>query len=318
MSSYAIAGGAGFLGAAVAAHLGRAGHQVRVLDTFSVPASRQRAEALSELSSVSVTEGDVREADACRWLCAGAEFVLHCAAPPEGAGDAVCAEVILGGALTLQAAAQEEGSLRRFLLASSSAVYGDSPSLNRHEASAPEPVTSAACALLAAEQFCRAAYRRSGLQTVCLRFFELYGPGMDWQQSQTPLAALLRGAVTGETATVRGDEARDYLYIDDAVEACLRAAQAQRGVGGKVFNIGSGRAFSSQHLRETVERVAGHPVTVQRVPSSPGEARPGRADTAAAAGLLQFTANTTLDDGLARILHKVQSNSVREKEYSFA
>ena len=306
------------MGAAVAAHLGRAGHHVRVLDNFSAPLSRKRAETLESLPTVSVAAGDVRDAEACRQVCAGAEFVLHCAAPPEGAGDAACAEIILGGALTLQTAALEAGGVRRFLLASSSAVYGDGPALNRHEASLPEPVTPAACALLAAEHFCRATYRRTALQTVCLRFFELYGPDMDWEQAQSPLAALLRAAVSGDAVTVYGDEARDYLYIDDAVEACLRAASAPRGVAGKVFNIGSGRAFSPQHLREILERVAGHSLTVQRAPSLPGEARPGRADTAASAGLLQFTAKIAADEGLARLLHKVQSNSVREKEYCFA
>ncbi len=311
MSIYLIAGGAGFLGAALAARLGHAGHLVRVLDDLSAPAARGRADELAALPTVAVTKGDVRDAALCRRLCAGAEFVLHFAAPSEGAGDDACVDVILGGTRTLLAVARDAGNIRRVIVASSSAVYGDAPSPIRHEASLPDPDTPRACALLSAEHFCRAAFRRDGTQAVCLRFFDVYGPGMDLHgPDASPLAPLLRAAAEGEAAVIAGDggHPRDYLSVEDAVEATLRAAAALRGVGGKVFNVGTGRALTDQQVRETLERLTGRRLAVRSGPPRSAGARPGRADTAAAAGLLQFTAAVTPDDGLARTLQWVDSN----------
>jgi UDP-glucose 4-epimerase len=235
--------------------------------------------------------------------------VFHFAAPVVGADDDLCVDVILGGALALIASARAAGGVRRLVVASSSAVYGDSPSLIRHEASLADPDTPRACALLSAEHFCRAAFRRDGLQTVCLRFFEVYGPGMELHsRASSRLAPFLRAAVTGEVAEVAdAGQARDWLHVDDAVEATLRAAAALRGVGGKVFNVGAGRSHSDTQICETLERLTGRPLNVRPAPPTPGGARPGRADTAAAAGLLQFTAAVTPDDGLARTLQWAES-----------
>jgi UDP-glucose 4-epimerase len=316
VSIFVIAGGAGFLGSALAARLGRAGHEVRILDLMSLPASARRGAALCELPTVTTVQADVRDVHACARLCAGADFVLNFAAPPAGSDSAVCADVIISGTIGLLSVAQAADTVRRFVLASSGAVYGDSPVLTRHEASLPDPATPFACALLAAEHFCRAAHRGQSLQTVCLRYFDVYGPGMCLEVSPNSLVtALVRAAVTGEAAQGIWEEISpsDWLYVSDAVEACVRATAAQRGVGGKVFNIGSGQMLSWGSIREKLERLTGHPLLIETV-AVKDAVRSGRADTAAAAGLLQFTAKVMPDDGLARTVQWAAKSMVCTKE----
>jgi UDP-glucose 4-epimerase len=313
LSIYAITGGAGFLGSALAERLGWAGHQVRVLDDFSDPAARGRAEVLRTFPTVTITEGDVCDPSACRNLCAGAEFVLHFAVPRLETTDAGCVNVILGGTLALLAAAQ---GARRLIVASSSAVYGDSPSPIRHEGALPDPDTSYACAQLSAEHFCRAAFRRDGLQTVCLRFFEVYGPGMTLEgSSASRMARLIQAVLTGEAVAITSadGQARDAIYVSDAVEATLRAAEAVRGVGGKVFNVGTGRAQSDAQVREILEHLTGRSLATYASGERSEDARQGRADTTAAAGLLQFTADVPLEEGLARTLQWAKS-TIRTQE----
>jgi len=307
LSIYAITGGAGFIGAALAVRLGHAGHDVRVLDDLSGAGARRRAADLVGLPHVTLIEGDVRDRDACRALCDGVDCVFHHAAPAYGADeDAACAGVIVGGTALMLAAAREAGTVRRFVSASSGDVYGDTPATSKHESGQTDPITARACALLSAEHFCRGAFHRHGLQTVCLRYFSVYGPGQDGTDDAA--TCLIHAAARGGAVTVRGDagQSRDLLYIDDAVEANLRAADATRGVGGKVFNVAGGRRLPLGHLRETLERLTGRRLAVEYAPARPGDVPHLRADISAAAGLLQFTPAVGLDDGLARFLHSAE------------
>ena len=311
MSIYAITGGAGFIGAALAAHLARAGHDVRVLDDFSAPPSRRRAAELCDLPHVTLLEGDVRDGDACRKVCTGADYVLHHALT--SSDDALrCAEVNVGGTVRMLEAARAAGTVQRFVCASSGAVYGDTPATSKHEAGQVDPLTPEASSLLAAEGFCRSAFRRHGLQTVCLRYFSVYGPGQGGGVEDAPVVARFLHALTRGTVPVihgDGEQSRDFVYIDDVVEANRRAAAAQRGVGGKVLNIGSGQRLSVNQLLEKLERLTGRKVIAEKAPARPGDIKHLRADITAAAGVLQFTPVVGLDDGLARNLHWMRTSA---------
>lgn len=300
MSLYVITGGAGFIGAHLAAHLGQAGHDVRVLDNGTGEGARQRAQSLSAVPHVKFFDGDVRDAVLCRKVCQGAEFVLHLAAVHSNDA-AECASVNVGGTIALLDAAREARTVKRFVFTSSGAVYGDAPGGARHEASLPDPLSPAASSLLSAELFCRSAFRQHSLHAVVLRLFSIYGPG----QPAASLVARFCAAVRhNRPLTIYGDgeQTRDFLFVSDAVEACLRAVHAQRGTGGKTFNIGSGQRASVNQLAEKLERLTGRKLAGERQAARAGDIRHARADIAAAAGLLQFALTIGLDDGLARTL----------------
>ena len=314
MSIYVVTGGAGFIGSHLAAHIGRAGHEVRVLDSLAGAASRRRAAALASAPHVEITEGDIRDAGACRRVMEGADYVLHHAgeASVQRSLDdtAGCAAVNIGGTINLLEAARAAGTVKRFVFASSCAVYGDAPGAAKHEASLTDPLSPYASSKLSAEYFCRNFFRLHGLQTVSLRYFNVYGPGQDPDGDYASVipkfvTALARGAMP--VLYGDGEQSRDFIYVDDVVEANLRAVAATRGVGGRAVNVGSGQSASLKQVLQTLGQIVGHAVEAERLPARPGDIRHSRADIAAAAGLLQFTPSVSLRDGLARILQWYQT-----------
>ena len=310
MSIYVVTGGAGFIGSHLAAHIGQAGHEVRVLDSLTSTASRTRAETLAHQPHVEIIPGDIRNADLCRRVLAGADFVLHHAGESSVQASiddpAECVAVNIGGTVTLLEAARAVGTVKRFVFASSCAVYGDTPGSAKHEASQTDPLSPYASSKLAGEHFCRNFFRLHGLQTVSLRYFNVYGPDQDPNGAYAAvIPKFLTAIAQGEMPVIYGDgeQSRDFIYIDDIVEANLRAAEATRGVGGRSFNVGSGQSASLKQILEILAPLLGHKVEADHRPARPGDLKHSRADIAAAAGLLQFTPSVRLSDGLARSLH---------------
>ena len=309
LSIYVVTGGAGFIGSHLTTRLGRAGHDVRVLDNFSSGAARGRAAALADLPHVTLTEGDIRDLDACRRILNGADFVLHHAAEasvPHSIEDpGGCVAINIGGTINLLEAAQQAGTIKRFVFASSCAVYGDTPGSSKHEATQTDPLSPYASSKLSAEYFCRNFFRLHGLQTVALRYFNVYGPGQDPNGAYAAVIPKFITAITaGGKPTIYGDgeQSRDFVFVEDIVEANLRAAAATRGVGGRAFNIGSGQSASLKQIIEKLEQILGRPIETDPQPPRAGDIKHSRADIAAAAGLLQWTPSVTLADGLARTL----------------
>ena len=316
MSIYVVTGGAGFIGSHLATRIGQAGHEVRVLDSLEGAASRGRADALASVPHVEIIQGDICDEALCRRALAGAEFVLHHAgeASVQRSLDdmAGCAAVNIGGTINLLEAARAAGTVRRFVFASSCAVYGDTPGAAKHEASLTDPLSPYASSKLSAEYFCRNFFRLYGLQTVSLRYFNVYGPGQDPAGDYASVIPKFVTAITrGATPVLYGDgeQSRDFIYVDDIVEANLCAVGATRGVGGRVVNIGSGQSTSLKQVLQTLGQVLGHGVEAEHCPMRPGDIKHSRADIAAAAGLLQFTPSVGLRDGLARTLHWYQGES---------
>lgn len=309
MSIYVVTGGAGFIGSHLTTRLAGAGHDVRILDSLIVPASRQRAGQLADHPRVTLLEGDIRAPETCHKALAGADFVLHHAAeasvPQSVDAPAECVEINIEGTVNLLEAARRAETVQRFVFASSCAVYGDTPGSAKHEASQTDPLSPYASSKLSGEFFCRNFFRLHGLQTVALRYFNVYGPGQDPNGAYAAVIPKFLSALTqGEAPVVFGDgeQSRDFIFVDDIVEANLRATEATRGVGGRAFNIGSGRSVSLKQILEKLEAILGRPIPPDLRPARPGDIKHSRADIAAAAGLLQFTPSVSLDDGLARTL----------------
>ena len=310
-----MTGGAGFIGSHLTTKLAGAGHDVRILDSLVSAAAQARVAGLTDLPHVQFLEGDIRDADTCRRAVNGADFVLHHAAeasvPHSVDAPAECVEINIEGTVNLLDAAQKAGTVQRFVFASSCAVYGDTPGSSKHEASQTDPLSPYASSKLSGEYFCRNFFRLHGLQTVSLRYFNVYGPGQDPNGAYAAvIPKFITAVVQGSSPTIYGDgeQSRDFVFVEDIVEANLRAVQATRGVGGKSFNIGSGGSASLKQIVEKLEKILGHPVEIDYQPSRAGDIKHSRADISAAAGLLQFTPSVSLDAGLARTLHWYQSS----------
>jgi len=314
LSIYIVTGGAGFIGSRLATRIGQAGHEVRVLDSLVSDAARERARTLAQAPHVEVIQGDIRDPDVCRRVLEGADFVLHHAGEASVqrsiADPAGCAAVNIGGTINLLEAARAAGTIKRFVFASSCAVYGDTPGAAKHEASPADPLSPYASSKLAGEYFCRNFFRLHGLQTVSLRYFNVYGPGQDPAGDYASVIPKFLTAIARGEAPILygdGDQSRDFIFVDDIVEANLRAVGATRGVGGRVVNIGSGQSASLKTVLQKLGEIGGRKVEAERRPPRPGDLKHSRADIAAAAGLLQFTPSVPLSDGLARTLHWYQT-----------
>jgi len=309
LSIYVVTGGAGFIGSHLTTSLGQAGHEVRVLDNLSSAASRARLSELADVPHVEFCEGDIRDADVCCRVIQGADYVLHQAGEASVqrsvADPAECAQINIGGTINLLEAARQAGTVKRFIFASTCAVYGDTPGASKHEATQTDPLSPYASSKMAGEYFCRNFFRLHGLQTVSLRYFNVYGPGQDPNADYAAVIPRFLTAITqGKLPTLYGDgeQSRDFIFIADIVEANLRAAAATRGVGGKVFNIGSGQSASLKQVLEKLEYILGRRLETECQPARPGDIKHSRADISAAAGLLQFTPAVALSAGLERTL----------------
>lgn len=318
LSLSVVTGGAGFIGSHLAAALAKAEQQVLVFDSLAGEASQKRAAALAALPGVEVVQGDIRDAALCRHVLLGADFVFHHAAEvsvPQSIEDpAACIEVNLGGTVNLLEAARALGTLKRFVLASSCAVYGDTPDAVKSEASAVDPLSPYATSKLAGEYLCRNYFQLHGVQTVCLRYFNVYGPGQDPNGAYAAvipkfITALLRN----EKPTVYGDgeQSRDFVFVQDVVQANLCASRAPVKALGQPFNIGSGRSTSLNQILAKLAAATDRVLALDRRPARAGDIRTSHADITAATNLLDFSPKFGLEDGLARTLHWYQSETTQ-------
>ena len=310
-----VTGGAGFIGSHLAARLAQDGHQVRVLDSLAGEASQRRAGRLARLPGVEVVQGDIRDAVLCRQVLLDADFVFHHAAevsvPQSVVDPAACIEVNLGGTVNLLEAARASGTLKRFVLASSCAVYGDAPGAEKSEGSELAPLSPYATSKLAGEYLCRNYFQLHGVQTVCLRYFNAYGPDQDPNGAYAAvIPKFITAILANETPTVYGDgeQSRDFVFVEDIVNANLRAAVSAQAAGLSL-NIGSGRSVSLNEILRKLAAATGRELAVDRRPARAGDIKHSRADITAAANLLEFSPKTTLENGLARTLHWYQSEA---------
>jgi nucleoside-diphosphate-sugar epimerase len=312
-----VTGGAGFIGSHLAARLAQEGQEVRILDSLVSAASQRRAAVLAAMPGIEVIQGDIRDASVCRQALRGADFVFHHAAEasvPQSVKDpAACIAVNLGGLVTLLEAARA-AAVQRFVFASSCAVYGDTPGAVKSEASAVDPLSPYAVSKLAGEQLCRNYFLLHGVSTVSLRYFNVYGPDQDPNGAYAAVIPKFIAAILkNEKLTVYGDgeQSRDFVFVEDIVEANLHAAFAAPDTGGKSFNIGSGQSVSLNQILESLVSQTGRALALNRQPVRAGDIRNSRADISAAMDLLDFLPKVSLEDGLARTLHWYQSEQIQ-------
>ncbi|HET9014448.1 MAG TPA: SDR family oxidoreductase [Thermomicrobiaceae bacterium] len=296
-----VTGGAGFIGSHLVERLVADGRRVRVLDSFATGRRENLAPVLGE---VELLEGDLRDPAAVGRAVAGVEVVFHLAALPSVPRSirdpATTVAVNVTGTLNLLLAARDAGC-RRVVFASSSSVYGDTSVLPKVETMAPRPRSPYAVSKLTGEQLCAVFTQLYGLETVALRYFNVYGPRQD---PASPYAAVIprfiRALSRGESPVVYGDgeQTRDFTYVTDVVEANLRAADAP-GVSGQVLNVAGGEAIALNRVLAVLADLLGVPARSRYASPRPGDVRHSRADIGAARAALGYVPAVPFVAGLA-------------------
>ncbi len=299
-----VTGGAGFIGSHLVERLVAEGARVRVLDDFSTG----RRENLAPFDGVvEVHEASVVDARACERACAGATYVLHEAALPSvarsvadpGATHETCAT----GTLNLLRASAAAG-VRRFVYAGSSSAYGDTPTLPKREDMPPQPRSPYAVAKLTGEHYARIFPALFGLETVVLRYFNVFGPRQDPASPYSAVVPLfIAAALEGRAPRIDGDgeQTRDFTYVDNVVEANLRACTAPAaGVAGEVFNVGCGERISVNRLWALIRELARGSVDAVHGPPRPGDVRDSLADLTRIRQGLGYRGEVDLEEGLSR------------------
>ena len=299
-----VTGGAGFVGSALVGRLLDEGLHVRVLDDLSTG----RLENLSDaLHRIELIEGSVTDEATCAEACAGAQLVFHQAAIPSVQRSVVdpvkTHEVGATGTLRMLVAAKDAG-VRRFVYAGSSSAYGDTPTLPKREDMAERPLSPYAVAKLTGEHYVRVFARVYGLETVVLRYFNVFGPRQDpASQYSAAIARFVVAAHEGQPPTINGDgeQTRDFTYIDNVVDANLLAARAPaEAVSGLVFNVGAGERTSVNELWRTIQEVVGSSVQARYGPARAGDVRDSLADLTRIRAALGYEVKIGLREGLER------------------
>ena len=297
-----VTGGAGFIGSHLVARLVELGEPVRVLDNFS---GGKRANLDGLLSKIELIDGDLRDEASVRAAVRDVHIVFHQAALPSVprsiADPRTVFDVNVTGTLNLLLAARDAGC-RRLIFASSSSVYGDTTGLPKIETMTPSPISPYAVSKLTGEHLCAAFTRAYGLESVSLRYFNVFGPRQD---PDSPYAAviprLLTALRTGAEPVIfdDGEQSRDFTYVDNVVDANLRAAAAD-GAVGRVFNIASGRSVTVNTALRLLARLLGVEPRARHEPPRPGDIRDSLADIAAARTVLGFEVDVAFEEGLKR------------------
>ena len=299
---YLVTGGAGFIGSHLAETLVRQGERVRVLDNFSTgkPGNLEPFRKDAEL-----LEGDLRSLDDCRKAVAGVDFVLHQAAlpsVPKSVADPLATnESNITGTLNLLVAARDAG-VKRVVYASSSSAYGNAPSLPKIETMKSEPLSPYAVQKHVGELYCRVFYELYGLETVALRYFNVFGPRQDpTSQYAAVIPRFIMALARGERPVVYGDgeQSRDFTYVDNVVRANLLATQA-RGAAGEVMNFACGRRYSLLELLEVLRGILRSEIAPVHEPARPGDVKHSLADIEKSRRILGYTAHVSFEEGLRR------------------
>lgn len=310
MSTTLVTGGGGFIGSHLVSRLLELGHQVRVLDNFS---TGHRHNMRHIINDVELIEGDLRDPDTVRRAVQGADVVLHQGAlpsVPRSVNDPRTSNAVnVEGTLNVLLAAREAGA-RRVVVASSSSVYGDTPTLPKVETMPPNPRSPYAISKLAAEQYTCVFAPLYGLETVALRYFNVFGPRQDpTSQYAGVIARFCTSALQGKSYTVQGDglQSRDFTYIENVVQANLLAMSVP-DVGGQAFNVACGERITLLDVINTLNSLIGQELPIEHSPARAGDVRHSLADISKATELLGYKPSVSAAEGLARTLAWYRTN----------
>lgn len=301
---YLVTGGAGFIGSHLAASLVEQGAGVRVLDNFS---TGKRENLAPILGKIDLVEGDITDPRICAHACAGVRFVLHQAAlpsVPKSIADPVSSHrTNVDGTFNMLLAARDAG-VRRFVFAASSSAYGESPALPKTESMPTQPLSPYAVQKLAGENYCRVFAEVYGLETLSMRYFNVFGPRQDpASQYAAAIPAFVTAIIGDRPPTVYGDgeQTRDFTYIENVIKANLAAARATK-THGEVLNIACGEPVTVNAIIREINTILGKDVRPEYVAQRPGDIKHSWADISLAAEKIGFAPAIPLAEGLRRTI----------------
>jgi len=303
LKSVAVTGGGGFIGSHLADALLEEGCSVTVIDDLST-GRQDNLESFKKHPKARIVAGNIGELDLKR-IFAGMDAVFHQAALPSVPRSIKdpwkSNEVNVDGTLAVLIAAKEAG-VKRVVYASSSSVYGDTPTLPKREDMRENPLSPYAVTKLAGEHYCRVFHHVYGLETVSLRYFNVFGPRQDPKSQYSAVIPLfISGILAGERPVILGDgsQSRDFSYVENVVRANILAATA-KGVGGEVFNIATGSRITLIQLVDAINELTGkHAKPVFEKPRE-GDVKHSQADIGKAKKLLGYTPTVDFMEGLRR------------------
>jgi nucleoside-diphosphate-sugar epimerase len=304
MALYLVTGVAGFIGSSIARALLNSGEKVRGVDNLSTGNLENIAEIRDRID---FREADIADLDAMRRACDGVDFVFHEAAipsVPKSVVDPLGSNLAnIDGTVNVLVAARD-AKVKRVVYAASSSAYGDTPTLPKHEAMSPDPISPYAVAKLASEHYMVSFYRCYGLETVSLRYFNIFGPRQD---PSSPYSGVLAKFITqmlhGEQPTMNGDgeQSRDFTYIDNAVAANLLACKAPaEKAAGKVFNVATGRRVTLNETFKLLQPLTSYKGQPNYGPERGGDIKHSLADISKAEAALGYKPAVDFEEGLRR------------------
>ena len=305
MKRYIVTGGAGFIGSMLVRRLLATGDaEVEVVDNLLTGHSENLAEVSGRIGFHQV---DIRDFDAVARAVQGADVVFHLAAipsVPRSIHDPAPSHTVnIDGTFNVFRASAE-AKVRRVVYAASSSAYGDTAVLPKVESMAPKPKSPYAAQKLMGEYYASVFDSCFGLETVALRFFNVYGERQDPTSPYSGVLSLFMTAVLERSApTIFGDgeQTRDFTYVEDVASLCVKAASAS-GVSGKVYNAGNGDRFTLNYIWEQIQKIEGISLPAKYGPSRAGDVRDSQADTTAARRDLGHNPQFTIEQGLRRTL----------------
>ena len=321
MARYLITGIAGFIGSSLAHALVEEGHEVRGFDNLST-GSLANIEDIRH--AITFQQMDLQDVQGMKDACEGVDYILHQAAlasVPRSVKDPLSShQSNIDGTLNLLLAARD-ARVRRIVYAASSSAYGDQPTQPKQEEMLPRPLSPYAVQKLTCEYYIQSFYKSYGLEGVCLRYFNIFGPR---QAADSPYSGVIAQFVykmmAGTTPTIFGDglTSRDFTYVDNAVRANLLAATAPSEVAtGRVFNIGTGGSHTLREVYDTIARHLGFTAPPAYGPERVGDVKHSLADISRAAKELGYQPGVGFEEGLRRTVewyietHRAQTEAVR-------
>jgi len=302
-TTFLVTGGAGFIGSAIARALVKRGDRVRILDDFS---SGKRENLADIAGAVEVIEGSILDERALSQAVDGVKVIFHEAAipsvPKSMAEPIENHEANATGTLKVLHAAKRAG-VERLVYAASSAAYGSDPRLPKVETMVTGPISPYGASKLAGEIYCQVYAEAYGLPTVCLRYFNVFGPRQDPQSEYAAvIPKFITRALAGGTPVIFGDgtQSRDFCFIDNVVEANLKAAAAPASATGRVYNIACGVATTLDEVVKVIGDILGRPIEPKHDPERAGDIKHSVADISAARAGLGYTAAVSFEEGMRR------------------
>jgi nucleoside-diphosphate-sugar epimerase len=316
MRQYLVTGGAGFIGSHVAEALVKRGERLKVLDNFF---TGKRENLVPIDGAIDLIEGDVRDTALCQEVLEGVEAVVHLAALHEVVRSVECPvethEVNVTGTLNLLLGAHRAG-VKKFVFASSSAIYGENPAIPRIETMTPAPSSSPyAVTKQSGEYYCQLFSTLYGLETVCLRFFNVYGPRQDAASTYAAVIPKFISLLLAETSPIiygDGEQSRDFTFIADCVAGVLAACETP-GLSGRVFNIGTGQRTTVNHLCAQLQTLLHTNLPPGYGPPQPGDLPHDQADIREAERFLHYRPRYDLAQGLRETIESIRRTQLVEK-----